>query len=246
MANFNLPLDPTVLSTVLAQNSGTLNGSTVSGTLYTYAPVGVNTFVSVANTNITGTMISNQIANNNIGSAQLANNSVGSAQLANNSVGSAQLATGRILTGANLPANSVIQLISAPFLSVFSTGAGAWVDVTGFSATIKPTLSNNKVLVIVNLQFGMSVAGDCYVRLLRNGTNVDYGRDGNFGHSAGQANFSATGASICFLDNPASSSTVTYQIQLYGAGGNMYNARGLNNYNDQTTSSDITLMEISQ
>ena len=57
MANFNLPLDPTVLSTVLAQNSGTLNGSTVSGTLYTYSPVGVDT--SVSNTNITGTLTNN-------------------------------------------------------------------------------------------------------------------------------------------------------------------------------------------
>ena len=36
MSNFNLPLDPTVVSTVLSQNSGTLTGgSTVSGTLYT-------------------------------------------------------------------------------------------------------------------------------------------------------------------------------------------------------------------
>ena len=83
---------------------------------------------------------------------------------------------------------------------------------------------------------------------MRDGTtNIDYGRDGWFGHTAGQTNYAATDASMCFLDSPATTSTVSYQIQFYTAVGYVYiNARGLNNYNDQTTSSDITLMEISQ
>ena len=85
MANFNLPLDPTVLSTVLAQNSGTLNGSTVSGTLYTYSPVGVDT--SVSNTNITGTL-TNNINNILVTSSNITSSNVTSTILVSNTISS--------------------------------------------------------------------------------------------------------------------------------------------------------------
>ena len=91
----------------------------------------------------------------------------------------------------------------------------------------------------------MSTAGDAYCRVLRNGTLIDSSTSGSFGHTAGQYNLSTSDASICFLDSPATTSSVTYQVQFWTGAGTVYvNGRGY--AGDQTTSSDITVMELAQ
>lgn len=149
--------------------------------------------------------------------------------------------TGTVLTSATttgFPAGSVIQVVSATY-STFTTSTSATYADTGLTASITPTSSSSKILVVVS-QNGVGKSGNQQVsiRLFRGATNiVQMGEDdGNTGTTT--ANYFGS-VSTAYLDSPATTSSTTYKTQFRtpSGGSAAYVQLG-------SAVSTITLMEI--
>jgi hypothetical protein len=142
-------------------------------------------------------------------------------------------------TNTNFPAGSVLQVVNATYSTQTSSATTSYVD-TGLTASITPSSSSNKILVIVHQSGVMKQTNNTYVglRLLRNSTTIV-----QFENQAGFSNNTNTntigGCGTNYLDSPATTSSVTYKTQLASAGAA---ASALTNAGGET--STITLMEI--
>ena len=123
----------TRVSPALFQVSNNITSVTVGGSAntvsLTFDSNGVitgasNNALSVANTQITGLIEAAQIGSAN-----------------------ATLVTSGTLPGTRLPANSVLQVVTATYNISTSTTSGTHAD-TGLTATITPTSASSKILVI--------------------------------------------------------------------------------------------------
>ena len=148
---------------------------------------------------------------------------------------------GSALTGVS--AGKVLQVVSARTAVQANTG-GPWAS-TGLSASITPSNSNNKVLVLVSqpMAFTIGTTADryCEVQLRRGTTQRAIARQnwqGNWGTQAlSEANWVQT---FILLDEPSTTSATTYDTRIQVSGGtcDIYAQKGGN------SDALITLMEI--
>lgn len=135
----------------------------------------------------------------------------------------------------------VKQVIQATTASNLSTSSSSWV-ASGLTASITPTNSANKILVICQLCVAQTASnGDAYYTLYRNGTtNLGSASVGlaNFYTNASYSNPFRTSLSIVYLDSPATTSATTYPIYF------QTNTVGTAQINNEATTSTITLLEI--
>jgi len=164
--------------------------------------------------------------------------------------------TGTILTSAsntNFPAGSVLQVVSTTKTDTFSTvSSGSFVDVTGLSVSITPSSSSNKILVLYDTMIGPQDTG--FFRIVRDSTAIKQG-DAAGGRirttvgsiSPGGNNDKLAPGAGSYLDSPATTSSITYKIQVQNYTGTLVVNRS---YNDSDASysgrgaSTITVMEI--
>lgn len=171
-------------------------------------------------------------------------------------ISASALTTGTI-PKARMYAGAVLQVISTNLTGVFSTAThGSWVDITGLSASITPTSSTSKILVMVQLTSGSG--GNNYGRgygVTRGGSQLNLGTygTGSPGSFTASTNFpeggdvTTTGCFI-YLDSPATTSSTTYQVTVYADSRSVtttyinrtYSGSDVGNYGSST----ITLMEI--
>jgi hypothetical protein len=142
------------------------------------------------------------------------------------------------------------------------TGGTTFYDVTGMTATIRPTSSTSKILINLSIHVS-SGYWEIQGRLTRDGTGItdSYGNargsrtQCSFVYHRYEAATSGYGWQVVnymYLDSPASTSSMTYGVQLNPYGGYSV-AVNYNVYTDTndpdyfgTPSSTITLMEIAQ
>jgi len=116
--------------------------------------------------------------------------------------------------------NQVIQTVKT---DTFSSSSGSFTDITGMSATITPSASDSKVLVMVNINVA-STYRDRWValQLLRGSTNIYLGDAASSRTRASSfyVFFDATGKdtniyerTMIFLDSPSTTSSTTYKLQ---------------------------------
>jgi hypothetical protein len=178
-----------------------------------------------------GTVTTADIADSAITTAKIAAGAVVEADIADSAVTNSKIASlaATKLTGtiaaARLPAGSVLQVVSTTTNSSFSTSATSFVNITGMSLSITPSSTTSKILVMGHMQVG---GGDdarySAYRLTRNSTNVIEGnKGGNNGTvaflSSGGANggnrpYTNENMGFNYLDSPASTSALTYTIQV--------------------------------
>ena len=186
----------------------------------------------------------------------------------NSGINASALTTGRAPSSA-MPAGSILQVVHTQLTTSFTgtstqTGSGYYIDVTGLSATITPTSSTSKILILTNMYIGSSASGNSgyqqSFRIKRNGTRVILGAgEGGRPTSTGRINMYQLSTydmqmfSGVHYDSPASTSSLTYQIELGGYSGSpiIYVNRSetwqvLANDYDTTPVSTLTLMEVAQ
>jgi hypothetical protein len=142
---------------------------------------------------------------------------------------------------------SVLQVQSATTTTIFSSSSGSFVDITGLSVIITPTSVNSKILILANVSGGAS-GSNGQINLVRNGTNICQGTSGSSSNATMEWAFPTSYAMNCpaisYLDSPATTSAVTYKLQLNAGGSTAYvNVRATDNA--LGTTSSITVMEIS-
>ena len=124
-----------------------------------------------------------------------------------------------VLTAAQLNdlrgAFRVLQVVSANYGTQASNTTTTYAD-TGLTATITPSATSSKILVLVNqagiAKGGASAASGCDISLLRGATNIS-----QFAYGAGYTNTASSNflgsASSLFLDSPATIAATTYKTQ---------------------------------
>jgi len=136
----------------------------------------------------------------------------------------------------------VLQVVSANFSGGVSTTSATYVT-TNVTATITPSLSTSKVLIMANLPVGAltsaEVAAYTLFRGTVAGTNLMSGNGFTYlGNDAGRI-FAL--AACNFLDSPATASAQTYTIGFKRALG----TSAVVSANFSTTTASIILMEVS-
>lgn len=138
---------------------------------------------------------------------------------------------------SGMPTGSVIQTVGASYSTSSSTTSTSFVN-TGLQATITPTSSTSKVLILVTFM-GYDAGGagvNWYATIQRGSTNLGnatYGMATIYNSAGGVQG----GYSISFLDSPTTTSPTTYSFAYAKGAGTAYL-----NFNGETSS--ITLLEI--
>jgi hypothetical protein len=156
--------------------------------------------------------------------------------------------------GVQIPGH-VVQVVQSVKTNQSSSTSSSWSD-TGLSASITPTSSSNKILVLVDVMFSHQpgYAGS-NLRLLRDATTIYYGTGTGFAGFAGAydiqngADYVSLRTPANYLDSPASTSSLTYKVQfqsLQSAYIGINRTQRVNGTYDPAGASSITLMEIAQ
>jgi hypothetical protein len=140
----------------------------------------------------------------------------------------------------------VLQVVNATYGVETSTNSSTYAD-TGLTATITPTLSTSKILVIVTQQgvqkSNANATTAVEIKLLRSGTDIL-----KMGDSHGYTNttvFNAVGSvSASYLDSPATTSALTYKTQFRSTANNATAYVQAFRTATDSAKSTITLMEI--
>jgi len=101
--------------------------------------------------------------------------------------------------------------------STATTTSSSFVDITGITLSITPTLATSKILVSCNLQFGVQTGWHAHYRLMRDSTAICIGdASGSRKQSTGDVAYNVSVLNIAaaqFLDSPATTSATTYKVQ---------------------------------
>ena len=155
----------------------------------------------------------------------------------------------------------VLQVVQTYKTDVFSTISESLVDITGMSASITPSSTSNKILVLLNLCVGSSSnANRTMIQLMRGATNIGVGDAGGGNrtrsistefqpqpYNTGNVDNSTDIRQHTFLDTPSSTSALTYKVQIEGTGQYVYINRTGEFADADVVSrgtSSLTLMEI--
>ena len=119
------------------------------------------------------------------------------------------LASGQSIPKAALPTGSVLQVVSATYGVQTEFSTASYVD-TGLTATITPSSATSRILVLASQSSIWRMSGSGYgeLRLVRDATAL--------GRFAGEfTSVTGVGASISFLDSPATTSATVYKTQIF-------------------------------
>jgi len=132
------------------------------------------------------------------------------------------------------------QVVNTNFTANTVTSSTSYVDITNFTASITPTLSTSKVLVMANFSGYLdgipSSIPVSYYQIVRGSTALYSGASLGFysgGISSGVTIYPMQ--TLIYLDSPSTTSSTTYKIQTKANTGNNAGANGV---------SSLTLMEV--
>ena len=140
------------------------------------------------------------------------------------------------VTAAKRGSGAILQIVSTNKDSTFSSNATSFTSI-GLSATITPSSSSNKILVLLNLVYGGPQNHYAYGKIIRtpsggSATDIALGADRTSSFSLSQrasfslttpnsasAEFKLNHASVNFLDSPNTTAATTYAVQGYSRSG---------------------------
>jgi len=155
------------------------------------------------------------------------------------------LSQSQILSAANMPTGSVVQVVNATQSTTTSTSSSSYQN-TGLSASITPQFSTSKILVLVDIpglaKFGSSSA-QIDLQLIRGSTSIiQFEAGAGYNAVNQQNNIGAT--SLNYLDSPATTSPTTYAVQFRANNGQGTVVVANNDGGGSTGAMSMTLMEI--
>ena len=136
----------------------------------------------------------------------------------------------------------VVQVVNSTSSADTEVTTNSYTDL-GLSASITPSSTNNKILIMTHVTTMAKFGGDTSLsaQLLRDSTSVIV-FEGLAGDSGGTGSNATGGTGTTFLDSPATTSSVTYKVQIKNNNG----AGTVRVHQSGASTSTITLMEIAQ
>jgi hypothetical protein len=161
-------------------------------------------------------------------------------------------------TGPTGP-TGIVQIVQATKTNTFSTTTtNSWIDVTGWSASITPTSSSNKIMIIATGNTSLASTNDfAYLRLMRGSTAIYLGDTRGSStrcstdisqQTAGTPFLLTEKVAINYLDSPSTTSSTTYKLQVrmtLGDGVLIGGTWSTSDANRSSTPTNIILMEVS-
>jgi hypothetical protein len=174
----------------------------------------------------------------------MAISTVGVNGLSTSGLSASALTTGTV-PRTQLPAGSVIQVVNAINGTEQYTTSGSDVD-TSVTASITPYYATSKILVIATAGGLYLSASDTQANyyVYRGATLVGVIMDAMQCYAQSMGTFRIPTCTMTKLDNPATTSQVTYKIIMARRTGS--GTIGINSYGSSAPSSGFTLMEIAQ
>jgi hypothetical protein len=144
--------------------------------------------------------------------------------------------TGTVLTDTAPKAGNILQVVIAEDSTILTLATSTYTD-TGLSASITPTATSSKILVMWNVQCDHGSSNSGFgTKLLRDATAIYTSAStyAVYATTAGDRSMS----SFNYIDSPSSVATITYKVQVASDAGFTINI------NDANNQSQIVLMEI--
>jgi hypothetical protein len=151
----------------------------------------------------------------------------------------------------------LLQVVSTTKTDTFTSSSTSWTDITGLSATITPSSTSSKILISVTTSGSVNAGGNIFFALARGGSQIALGDTSGsrtrctthwWVYDSVYYQHLSTSVTATNLDSPATTSAVTYSMQLIAQSGvTGYVNRSANDSNSVTKgrgSSTITVMEI--
>ena len=137
----------------------------------------------------------------------------------------------------------IAQITSGFYSAAVANTSGSYID-TGLSASITPSSSSSKVLVLANQSWGKNNVNtqiDAYLlRTIGGSSTVPYSEWLNDNVYTGDSSFLYTApSSLVFLDTPNTTSAITYKTQFRNA-----TATGIVTANTNNTFARMVLLEV--
>jgi hypothetical protein len=184
-----------------------------------------------------------------------ANGKISGASVIASSIPGTAFATAAI-PSTKIGTGAVLQVVQSVKTDTTSTTSTSFSDITGLSVTITPTSATSKFYIVYNTHIGLaSGAYSGGIKLVRNSTDIYLGdaagsriRASNWAYSD-YYNYAYWQCPGAYLDSPATTSAVTYKLQLasgYSGTTVSLNYNYINGDNSYTgrAPSHITVMEI--
>jgi hypothetical protein len=125
---------------------------------------------------------------------------------------------------AGVKHGTVLQVVQTVKSDTFSTSGTSFVEISGYSVTLTPKSTTNKVMVEVCLHVGEDQDAFPLFRMYRNGTELQIastigpGQSGMFGKTTttngSRDQYFIQPVNFKFLDSPNTTSAVTYTIRV--------------------------------
>ena len=174
------------------------------------------------------------------GVSKVQDGTVTSAKIVDGAILNADINSSAAIAGSKISGSfgKVLQVINAVDASETSTTSSSLVD-TGLTATITPSATSSKVLIMVGMNFGVtgSSAG-LGSHLLRGSSIIRSASEKSDGHGAGETSYHEAWLAFDYLDSPNTTSATTYKMQMKTPSGGTIFTSIDNNV------STMTLMEI--
>lgn len=154
--------------------------------------------------------------------------------------------SGTVLTTTSPKAGNVLQVVYAQTTTRTVGTSTSYVDISGLTASITPSSSSSKILVLINYSLGTASSSGsespCSVNLVRGSTQVyeiTRAIDLRAATLSSESNMYFSGG-FTYLDSPATTSSTTYkcQVKQNAAFGRSYDVSA------GSSPSSITLLEI--
>jgi len=146
----------------------------------------------------------------------------------------------------------IVQVVQSVLTTRFTSTSTSYAVVTGASASITPSSTNNKVLVTVDCTLGNGTVNNAtLIRLRRDSSDIGNGTGATeldyncFLSHIGASAANCNGQSKSFLDSPNSTSSLTYDLTICAKNGTA-TIGGRGDSANMANSTIITLMEIAQ
>jgi hypothetical protein len=119
--------------------------------------------------------------------------------------------SGGLPTWASPSAGKILQVVNGTYSTLFSTTSTSYVD-SGPTLTITPTSATSTIYIIHNGNYTRTTsAGAVNIRIVRNGTAI---KTYNAQFYATAAGFFRGSIAMTHMDSPATTSALTYKIQI--------------------------------
>ena len=151
-----------------------------------------------------------------------------------------ELRTNKIVPRDGLPSGAsggIIQVKQSLYNTYATLNNSSFAAVSGLTVSITPTLSDNKILITLNLLVEARSTSIIAVELTRGGSSI-FTNEGGYRGSSSHGGY----ITMTYLDSPATTSAVTYGVQTRSSNGTY----AINNYiGSGPANSFITVMEVS-